>query len=64
MTKVKERSFLTNISYRHYKPKDFKNEALIINICSFLLLNLNPAMIDRKFENENDQNCVKILWNK
>ena len=45
---------LTNTSYRHYKPKDFKNEPFVIDIYSFLLQNLNPLMTDRKFDNEND----------
>ena len=37
MTNVKARNFLTNISYRRYKPDDFKNKAFVINIYSLLL---------------------------
>ena len=54
-TKVKARDFLKNISYRRYKPKNFKNEILVIDIYSFLLQNLNPLMTDRVFDNENDR---------
>lgn len=45
-TKVKARNFLTNISYRCYKPKDFKNEAFLIDIYSLVLQNLNTLMIN------------------
>ena len=54
-TKVKARDFLKNISYRRCKPKNFKNEILVIDIYSFLLQNLNPLMTDRVFDNENDR---------
>ena len=65
-TKVKARTslFLTSISYRAYKPKDFQNRAFVIDVYSFFLQNLNPLMTDRKFDNENDRSYVKMLWQK
>ena len=62
--KVKARNFLTNISYRCYKLKDFKNEAFLIDIYSLVLQNLNTLMINTKFDIENNRNYVKMLWNK
>lgn len=62
--KVKARNFLTNTYYRGYEHKDFKNEAFVADIYSFLLQNLNPIMVERKFDNENDWNYVRMLWHK
>ena len=61
-TKVKTRNFLTNIDYRRYKKSDFNNGNFVIDVYSFLLQ--NPLMVDRKFDNENDRQCVKMLWQK
>ena len=36
----------------------------VIDVYSFLLQNLNPLMINRKFHNKNDRQCVKMLWQK
>ena len=46
------------------KKSDFTNGNFVIDIYSFLLQNLNPLMIDRKFDNENDRQCIKMLWQK
>ena len=46
------------------KKSDFTNGNFVIDIYSFLLQNLNPLMIDRKFDNENDRQWVKMLWQK
>ena len=62
--KTKARNFLTNIVYRRFKKSDFNNGNFVIDVYSFLLKNLNPLMIDRKFDNENDRRCVKRLWQK
>ena len=61
-TKVKTRNFLTNIDYRRYKKSDFNNGNFVIDVYSFLLQ--NPLRVDRKFDNENDRQCVKMLWQK
>ena len=63
-TKIKARIFLTNIAYRRYKIFDFNNGNFFIGVYSFLLQNLCPLMIDRKFDNENDRQWVKMLWQK
>ena len=47
-----------------YKKSDFNNGNFVIDVYSFLLQNLNPFMIDRKFDNENDIQRVKMLWQK
>ena len=63
-TKIKAINVLANIAYRRYKKSDFNNGNFAIDVCSFLLQNVNPLMIDRKFDNENDRQCVKMLLQK
>ena len=63
-TKVRARNFLTNIGYRRYKKSDSNYGNFVIDVYSFLLQNLHPLMIDRKFDNENDRQCVKMMWQK
>ena len=62
--KLRLKTFLTKISYRRYKPKDFQNNAFVIDVYSFLLQNVNPLMTDRKFDSENDRNYIKMLRQK
>lgn len=68
-TKVKARNFLSNIAWRKYcrrlKKNDHKNESFIIDVFSFITLNLNSISIERKFDNPTDKNNVNnvtILW--
>ena len=68
-TKVKARNFLSNIAWRKYcrrlKKNDHKNESFIIDVSSFITLNLNSVSIERKFDNPTDKNNVNnvtILW--
>ena len=62
--KLKARNFLTNIAYRRHKKSNFSNGNFVIDFYSFLLQNVNPLMTDRKFDNENDGQCVKMLGRK
>ena len=63
-SKIKARNFLTNIAYRRHKKSNFSNCNFVIDVYSFLLQNVNPLMIDRKFDNENDRQCIKMLWQR
>ena len=62
ITKVKAQNLLTNVSYRRYKQKDFKNASFIIDILSFLVQNFTPINLDKKLDNENERFYVKMLW--
>ena len=61
-TKVKARNFLSNIAWRKYcrrlKKNDHKNESFIIDVFSFITLNLNSISIERKFDNPTDKNML------
>ena len=48
-TKVKARNFLKSISYRRYKDSN-------------LIQNLNPTMLDRKFDSDIERDYIKMLW--
>ena len=58
-TKVKTRNFVTNISYRRYKWSDFKKDDFVVDVFSFLVQNLNPTMLDQKFDYI--ENLIQIL---
>ena len=61
-TKVKARSFLTNISYRRYKEGDFKKDNFVVDVFLFLVQNLNLTMLDQKFDSDIERDYVKMLW--
>ena len=63
-TKVKTRNLLTNIAYRKYKKSDFSSSNIVIDVYSFLLQCLKPLMTNRKFDYENNRQCIKMLWQK
>ena len=62
-TKVKARNFLTNVSYCRVKDVDFDNKSFVIDCYTFLLLNLNPFYLERKFESVVDREYVEVIWN-
>ena len=59
-TKVKSRNFLTNISYNRLKHIDFDNALFIIVLHTYF--SMNPFFLERKFDDEYNRECVKILW--
>ena len=58
-TKVKAQNFLTNISYN----VGFNNASFIIDCYTYILLNLNPFFLERKFDDKIDRDYVLTLWN-
>ena len=60
--KVKARNFLNKISYRRDKKQDFSNYIFIVDIFTYLIKNFNPFFLGGKFNNDFDQEMVKILW--
>ena len=61
--KVKSQNFLTNILYNSLRSIDFDNTSLIIDCFTYILFNLNPFFLERKFDIEGDTEYVKTLWN-
>ena len=61
--KVRSRNFLTNISYNRLKRINFNNASFIIDCYTYILFNLNPFFLERKFDNKSDRKYVETLWN-
>ena len=53
--KVKSRSFLMNISYNRLKYVDFVHVLIIIDCYTYILFNLNPFLLERKFDDKSDR---------
>ena len=62
--KVKARDFLKHFLQSIQATKDFQNNAFVIGVYSFLLKNSNPLMNDRKLDSKNNENYIKMLWQK
>ena len=62
-TKVKARNFLTNVSYFRVKESDLVNKSFVVDCYSFIVLNLNPFYLERKFEIIEDRQRIEMLWN-
>ena len=62
-TKVKARNFLTNVSYFRVKDTDLINKSFVVDRYSFIVLNLNPFYLERKFEKTEERQQIEMLWN-
>ena len=58
-TKVEARNFLIKITCRRYKGSDFQKDDFIVDVFSFLVQNLNPTMLDQKFDSDTERDYVK-----
>ena len=60
-TKVKARNFLTSAAYRRFKEKEnFKKPNFVTDVATFLIQNLNPIALNRKFKTDTERNRVKM----
>ena len=62
-TKVKVQNFLTNIFHNRLKNVGFNNASFITDCYTYVLLNLNPFFLERKFDDNIDRDYVLTLWN-
>lgn len=63
-TKVKARSFLSNISNKRLKKNDHENQSFVVDDFTFIILNLNPLSLARKLHIRNYktmQTCCEIF---
>ena len=63
-TKIKARIFLSNISYRRISDKDFRNANFIIDMLSYIVMNLKPFFLTTTYSDPEQQDMVKMLWEK
>ena len=62
--RFKPRNFLTNIIYSPINKNDHLNREFLVNVYTLLTQNLNPFSLDRKFDNQNNQQMIYMLWEK
>ena len=55
---------MTNISYRRFKQKDFKNASFIVDILSFILQYFTLINLNRKLDDEKDKLMEKFIWDE
>ena len=60
-TKVKARNLLTNVSCRRYNLRNEKRR-FYIDLFSYILSNLNPIGLERKFDSDFERNRLKMVW--
>ena len=61
-SKVKERNFLTNVSYNRITTADYKNKHFVVDCFTFMIIYLNPFYLERKFESLIEREFVHVLW--
>ena len=60
-TKVKARNFLSNIAYRRISMEDFTETSFIIDIYTYLAMDLKPFFLNATFSIEEDREMIKML---
>ena len=61
-TRIKSRSFLSNIAYVGINNDDFYNENFIFDIYLLVTKNLNPFSLDRNLGDKNKHEMIYMLW--
>ena len=62
MTRIKSRTFLSNIAYVGINKKDFWNKNFVFDVYLFVTKKLNPFSLDRKFADQNKHEVIYMLW--
>ena len=60
-TRIKSRSFLSNISYVGINKEDFYNENFIFDVYLLVTKNLNPFSLDRKLNDKKKHEVIYML---
>ena len=61
---MKAKNFLTKISYRCLNKNDHANILFVVDWYSFIVQNLNPFSLERKFNSLTDQLITYLLRRK
>ena len=62
-TKVKARTFHSNISYRRISPENFERPSFIIDIFTYLAIDLKPFFSESTYSQEEDREMILMIWN-
>ena len=61
-TKIKARNFLRNIAYKRIREKDLSNICFIIDVFSFITMDLKPFFWSSSYFDVEDRDMIKMLW--
>ena len=63
-TKIKARNYLSNISYRRVSDKDFVHAGFIIDMLTYIVMDLKPFFLNTAYSEEENRDMIKMLWEK
>ena len=63
-TKIKARNFLSNIAYRRISKKDFVSASFIVDMLSYIIVNVKPFFLSTNYPELEHQGMVRMLWEK
>ena len=58
----KGQKLLCNIAYRRISKEDFDKTNFIINVFTYLVLDLKPFFLHATYSEEEDREMIKMLW--
>ena len=61
-TKIKARNFLSNLAYRRICDKDFANIRFLIDVFSYITMDLKPFFLTSTYFDVQDREMIKMLW--
>ena len=63
-TRIKSRTFLSNIAYVGINKGDYCNENFVFDVYLLVTKNLNPFLLDRKLADKTKHEMIYMLWKK
>ena len=63
-TKIKARNYLSNISYRRVSDKDFVHAGFIIDMLTYIVMDLKLFFLNTAYSEEENRDMIKMLWEK
>ena len=61
-TKIKARKYLSNVAYRRVSDKDFVNAGFIIDMLTYIVMDLKPFFLSTTYPEQENRGMIKILW--
>ena len=63
-TKIKARNYLSNVAYRRVSDKDFIHTGFIIDMLTYIVMDLKPFFLSTTYAEQENREMIKILWEK
>ena len=63
-TKIKARNYLSNVAYRRVSDKDFVNAGFIIDMLTYIVMDLKPFFLSTTYAEQENRDMIKMLWEK